>query len=111
ALGASVLGSAAGYAVHLVLIAAVDAWLQTSLPPASVWPALQGMAAGFLLLLGFALPPLVALVKVPPARVLRRDTGSAVLRWPAYLLAISAFFALTVWMSGDLRLSGVVAGG
>ena len=111
ALGASLLGAAAGYGVHLGLVAAVKPWLQTALPPVSAWPALQGMVAGLLLLLGFALPPLASLIKVSPARVLRREAGTAVLRWPAYCLAAGAFFALTVWISADLQLSMVVVGG
>ncbi|NYT86613.1 ABC transporter permease [Pollutimonas harenae] len=111
AVGASLLGCAAGYAVHLGLVSVVDAWLQTALPPISLRPALQGIATGFLLLLGFALPPLAALRKVAPARVLRRETGSVARHWPAYLLGGAAFFLLIVWMSGDIWLSTVVAGG
>ncbi|AEC19024.1 membrane protein [Pusillimonas sp. T7-7] len=111
AMIASLLGSLAGYAVHLGLVSVVDAWLQTAMPPVGMQPAWQGMATGFLLLLGFALPPLAALRNVAPARVLRRELGSAARRWPAYLLGVAAFFLLIVWISGDLRLSLVVAGG
>lgn len=111
AMIASLLGSLAGYAVHLGLVSVVDAWLQSAMPPVGMQPAWQGMATGFLLLLGFALPPLAALRNVAPARVLRRELGSAARRWPAYLLGVAAFFLLIVWISGDLRLSLVVAGG
>lgn len=111
AMIASLLGSLAGYAVHLGLVSVVDAWLQTALPPVGMQPAWQGMATGFLLLLGFALPPLAVLRNVAPARVLRRELGSVARRWPAYLLGVVAFFLLIVWISGDLRLSLVVAGG
>ncbi|MDS1142082.1 FtsX-like permease family protein [Pusillimonas sp. SM2304] len=111
ALLAAALGSLAGYAVHQGLVSIVTGWMQTSLPRASLLPAWQGMATGFLLLLGFALPPLAALRNVPPARVLRRDTAQAARRWPAYLLGLAAFFGLIVWISGDVRLSGIVAAG
>lgn len=111
ALLAAALGSLAGYAVHQGLVSIVTGWMQTSLPRASLLPAWQGMATGFLLLLGFALPPLAALRNVPPARVLRRDTAHAARRWPAYLLGLAAFFGLIVWISGDVRLSGIVAAG
>ncbi|NYT59073.1 FtsX-like permease family protein [Alcaligenaceae bacterium] len=111
AVFASALGSLGGYVVHLGLVSMVDAWLQTSLPAISLRPAWQGMATGFLMLLGFALPPLAALRNVAPARVLRRQAGAAARSWPAYLLGLTAFFLLIVWMSGDLRLSVVVAGG
>ncbi|MCC7328481.1 MAG: ABC transporter permease [Burkholderiales bacterium] len=43
------------------------------LPPPSWVPGALSFATGMLLLLGFALPPLVALASVPPLRVLRRD--------------------------------------
>src|SRR5690606_7499978 len=110
AVFASLLGSLGGYVVHLGLVSVVDAWLQTNLPPISLRPAWQGMATGLLLLLGFALPPLAALGNVAPARVLRRQAGAVARSWPTYLLGLAAFFLLIIWMSGDLRLSVVVAG-
>src|SRR5690606_14628096 len=55
ALFASLLGAAVGYVMHQGLVSVVTGWLQTSLPPASVLPAWQGLATGFLLLIGFAL--------------------------------------------------------
>ncbi|MGB3289985.1 MAG: FtsX-like permease family protein, partial [Burkholderiaceae bacterium] len=60
-LGASLAGSLVGYAAHQGLVTAVSGWLEVELPAATVLPALQGVAAGLLLLLGFALPPLAAL--------------------------------------------------
>ncbi|NYT44739.1 FtsX-like permease family protein [Alcaligenaceae bacterium] len=108
----SAVGALAGFAVHEGLVLVVSAWLDTSLPPATLEPVWQGLAAGLLLLMGFALPPLAALPKVAPARVLRRDdAGPPLRRWPSYAFGVAAFFALTVWISGDLRLSSVVTGG
>lgn len=112
ALIASSIGAVAGYAVHEVLVAMAAAWIDTSLPAASLLPALQGLVTGLLLLLGFALPPLAALRQVPPARVLRRDASITLTRrWPAYSLGLAAFFLLIVWISGDMRLSLVVSAG
>jgi putative ABC transport system permease protein len=109
---ASLAGSLIGYAVHEGLVAIVSNWLDTRLPGATLHPALQGVAAGLLLLLGFALPPLAALRRVAPARVLRRDLAMAApARWPAYILGAGAFFLLMVWIAGDLKLSAVMAGG
>src|SRR5690606_15964680 len=109
---AAAVGSMVGYLVHQGLVSIVAAWLDTRLPAAAWRPVWQGMACGLLLLIGFALPPLAALRSVAPARVLRRQTGiSAMNRWPAYLLGGVAFFLLIVWISGDLRLSVVIAGG
>lgn len=74
----SLLASALGAALGTLLLAIVPKALAGALPAASVaaWqPA--AVARGLLLGLGvavlFALPPLAAAVRVPPARVLRRD--------------------------------------
>ncbi len=60
----------AGQQLLMLLMAAVVA---TPLPPPTWLPGGIAFGTGFMLLLGFALPPLVALAKVPPLRVLRRD--------------------------------------
>ena len=39
-------------------------------------PAVQGFLVGLVLLLGFALPPLVQLKNVPAVRVIRRESGA-----------------------------------
>ncbi|RTZ44440.1 FtsX-like permease family protein [Candidimonas sp. SYP-B2681] len=112
ALIASTIGALAGYVVHQALVVMAASWLDTSLPNASWRPLFQGQVTGLLLLLGFALPPLSALRQVPPARVLRRDASIGVARrWSAYGLGLAAFFLLIIWISGDIRLSLVVAAG
>jgi putative ABC transport system permease protein len=64
------------------------------------------------LLLGFALPPLVQLKNVPAVRVLRRESGTpkggTVAAYAAGLISLSA---LLVWQAGDLRLGLTVVGG
>ena len=63
-------------------------------------------------LVGFALPPLLRLRRVPPARVLRRDLEPPPLRYVVvYGLAIGAVLALLYWIVRDPRLVGYVAGG
>lgn len=111
-LAASLAGALIGYAMHEGLVAVVSNWLEVRLPAATLQPALQGLAAGLLLLLGFALPPLAALRGVAPARVLRRDTASAAMSSRlSYALGAGAFFLLMLWIAGDLKLSLVMAGG
>lgn len=112
ALAGAALGCALGYLVHLGLLAALDNVIDTELPPPSVVPALQGLLAGVWLLLGFALPALAPLRRVPPARVLRQDedlpTGGAYL---GYAAGILGFIALLCWVAGQWRLGLVTAGG
>jgi predicted lysophospholipase L1 biosynthesis ABC-type transport system permease subunit len=46
------------------------------LPAPSLLPVVTGTLTGLIALLGFALPPLIQLKNVSPARVLRRDLGN-----------------------------------
>ncbi len=112
ALAASAAGCALGFAGQ----AAIAAWLAqlvaAALPAPGAWPALQGVATGFALLLGFALPPLLQLKDVPAVRVLRRETGAPrTSALAAYLLGLAAVFALLLWQARDLKLAGWVFGG
>jgi putative ABC transport system permease protein len=67
---------------------------------------------GTILLLGFVLPPLLALRRVPTVRVLRRDMGAPdgwqVLVWIAAAVAVSG---LVFWQAQDAKLAAYVLGG
>ena len=75
-----------------VLFYLLQGLLPTEIPSGGLWPALAGMATGLVALAGFALPPLAALGRVPPLRVLRRDLlpvpASAWLVYGAAVLAL-----------------------
>src|SRR6185436_7660428 len=73
---ASVLGLALGYALHLAFVALLSGYVPVALPAPGVAPALLGLGVGLTLLLGFGLPPVLQLARVPPLRVLRRDVGA-----------------------------------
>ncbi len=109
---ASVMGCALGYAAQSALAAWLGNLLTVALPWPGAAPAWQGLAAGVLLLLGFALPPLVSLGQVSTLRVLRRDIG-APQGWGAvgYLLGLAVICALVLWKAHDLRLGLFVLGG
>jgi putative ABC transport system permease protein len=64
------------------------------------------------LLLGFALPPLIQLKNVPAVRVMRRESG-AMQRGTlaAYGTGFFALCGLLVWQAGDLKLGVSVVGG
>lgn len=111
-LVACVIGALLGWAGQHVLFYLLRGLIPDDLPPANLWPALAGMATGLVALAGFALPPLAALGRVPPLRVLRRDMlpvpASSWLVYGAALIALG----LIMWrLSLDLRLTLALLGG
>ncbi|MFC5430370.1 ABC transporter permease [Paraburkholderia denitrificans] len=111
-LAGGVAGVALGYAGHLALLAWLGNLINVALPRPGPLPALEGIAAGLVLLLGFALPPLLPLTHVSPVRVLRREWGEASrTAWAAYGVGIALFAGLLIIAAGELKLGGIVAGG
>ncbi|NBA93705.1 ABC transporter permease [Pseudomonas sp. R5(2019)] len=111
-LVASVAGALLGWLAQLVLFQLLQGLLPAEVPPGGVLPALAGIATGLVALTGFALPPLAALGRVPPLRVLRRDLlpvpPSSWLIYGAALLALT----LIMWrLSLDLVLTFALLGG
>jgi putative ABC transport system permease protein len=109
---ASLSGAALGWVAQLGLFALLQNLLPATVPPGGLLPALAGMGTGLVALAGFALPPLAALGRVPPLRVLRRD----MLPIPAssWLVYGAALFALglIMWrLSLDLVLTFALLGG
>ncbi|WP_339079212.1 ABC transporter permease [Pseudomonas sp. TMP9] len=109
---ASLTGALLGWLAQLALFGLLHDLLPAHIPPGGLWPALTGMATGLVALAGFALPPLAALGRVPPLRVLRRDMlpvpASSWLVYGAALLALG----LIMWrLSLDLQLTFALLGG
>jgi len=111
-LAGGAIGVALGFCGHLALLAWLGSLIDVVLPQPGPLPALEAVAAGLVLLLGFALPPLLPLTHVPPVRVLRREWGDAGrTAWAAYGTGIALFAGLLVLAAGELKLGGIVAGG
>jgi putative ABC transport system permease protein len=106
------LGCALGYAAQAGIGLLLGDLLGTDLPAPSPLPALQGLVTGYVLLLGFALPPLLQLKAVPALRVLRREAGSPRARpLLTYAAGLAALAALLVWQTRDAKLAAYALGG
>jgi putative ABC transport system permease protein len=111
-LAGSVLGVLVGFGAHFVLLELVGKLLTTELPPVSPLPALQGVATGLLLLVGFALPPVLQLRNVPHNRVIRREQAAPQpMALATYGLGIAVFVGLLLWQVADAKLALITAGG
>ncbi|MCI1016659.1 FtsX-like permease family protein [Herbaspirillum sp. C7C2] len=104
-LAASVIGMLVGFAAHFALLQWLGSFMPTALPAPGWAPAVQGVATGLLLLLGFALPPILQLRNVPHNRVIRRDQGAPqAMTVLTYVLGTLVFSGLLLWQAGDLKL-------
>lgn len=109
---ASIAGSVAGFLAQHALALWLGSLVTVELPGAGFMPAIHGFVTGLSLLLGFSLPPLLALGNVPPLRVLRRDIGApGGMGWLSYALGTAVIGGLIIWKAGELRLGLLVFGG
>ena len=109
---ASALGVLIGFAVHYVFVWLLAGLVQAALPIPGVKPALFGLGVGLTLLMGFGLPPVLQLARVPPLRVIRRDVGS--LKASSLLVlgaGIGGFVALLLAVSADSKVGLIAVGG
>ena len=109
---ASLAGALLGWLAQFGLFHLLADLLPAEIPAGGLQPALVGMATGLVALAGFALPPLAALGRVPPLRVLRRDLLPPPLAsWVAYACALLALGLIMWWLSLDLLLTLALLGG
>ncbi len=112
ALLASTLGCLLGLLTQQVIAQLLDQLLLVRLPAPSARPLLLGYATGIVLLLGFAMPPLLALRRVPPLRVLRKDIATPpVSNGLLYLAVLLCMALLLYWQIGNVRLVSLVLAG
>jgi putative ABC transport system permease protein len=101
--------SGVGVLLAFVLQALVGQWLgqalKVAIPAASAMPALAGIGVGLTVLLSFALPPVLALRRVPALRVLRRDLDiSEPSSWVVAIAGLSGLALLLRWKAGSATL-------
>jgi putative ABC transport system permease protein len=111
-VAACVAGGLAGYAAQAVLARWLTGFFSVALPLPGWRPGIQGVVIGFVLLLGFTLPPLLRLRNASTLRVLRRDLAPAEpVSAAAFALGLVALSALIIWQAGDLKLGAIAVGG
>lgn len=105
ALLAGIIGTLIGYAAQAGIGLLLKDLVRGELPPPSLDAAWLGIMTAVLMLIGFALPPLLQLRRTPPARVLRRNLEPPALRYvTVYGTALAALLALLGWLLRDLEL-------
>ena len=99
------LGAAIGFGAHFLLLEWLGSLMTARLPAPGWMPVVQGVATGLLLLLGFAIPPVLQLRNVPHNHVIRREQNMPkAFTVSGYLLALFSFLGLLLWQVRDLRL-------
>ena len=110
------VGSSVGIALAWLLQMAVGAWLSDAmgvvLPQPGMQPVFAGFAIGFTVLIAFAVPPILALRKVPALRVLRRDVPlTEPSAWIVGLLGLAGLGGLLWWKADSATLAIIILGG
>jgi putative ABC transport system permease protein len=111
-VAAGVLGSILGFVAQYGLTALLADFIEAKLPPPRLSGAVLGPVTALAVAIGCALPPLLQLGGVPPARVLRNDVGPPPLRYTTiYGVAAAAVTGLLYVLFGDLKLIAYLVGG
>lgn len=104
-LAASAVGTLLGYVAQFGLTALLADFVEAALPAPSLRGAVLAPVAALAVALGCALPPLLQLGGVPPARVLRNDLDPPPLRYAVvYGVAAAAVTALLYVLFRDPEL-------
>lgn len=110
-LFAAIIGSSIGFLVQYLLLLLLGNLVMGNLQSVSLWPVLWSTALAWILLIGFALPPLLGLVQVSPVRLIRKEyarlSGSAI--WVA-IFGLGVCLALIAMAARDWKLALWTAG-
>ncbi|MDO8893306.1 MAG: FtsX-like permease family protein [Sulfurimicrobium sp.] len=109
---ASLAGCLLGYGAQWVLARQLGGLVAADLPAPSWVPLAYGLLTGVATLLGFALPFLQRLKRVPPLWVLRRELGGPQrLGLAGFAAGIAVLLALLLWQAGEIRLGLYILAG
>lgn len=109
----ALLAAAIGVTLGLLLQFGLAEWLSRfvgkELPAPSAMPALSGLLTAVVLLLGFALPPLLRLVNTSPMQILQGALqGTQQSTWLVVVCLVSAVFGLLWLQARDVLLAGLL---
>ena len=106
----SLLGVLLGFGAHFVLLEGLGQLVFKEVPPASLTPAIQGLAAGLIFLAGFALPPILQMRNVSFNHIVRREhVAIKPLSLLTYGSGLGAFVILLLWQARDTKLGLLTA--
>jgi putative ABC transport system permease protein len=109
AIAAGAIGSVFGFLAEEAIALFLRGILRGELPAPTISVAWIGVLTAVLVLAGFALPPLLQLRRVPPARVLRRNLEPPPLKYVSvYGTALAALVLLLGWLLRDVKLLSYV---
>lgn len=109
ALFTTLLGLLIGYGGQEVLTQILSVSFNQDLPSASLSAWLIASLTAPIILVGFALPPLLALGRVSPLRVLRRELEPMAWNsWAIYSLGLIMMIVLNYWFSNNLAMSIII---
>ena len=105
AILAGIIGALIGYGAQEGIAYLLKDLVRGELPRPDLTAGWLGLLTAISILIGFALPPLLQLRHVPPARVLRRNLEPPPLKYvTVYGTALAALVALLAWLVRDPKL-------
>ncbi|MGH8529965.1 MAG: ABC transporter permease [Nevskiales bacterium] len=111
-LFSALLGAVLGYAGQEILARVLGGLVENLvLPPPAVAAMLPVAVLALVILLGFALPPVIEARRVPPLRVFQRALAETQRTRIIWLAAASAAVLMLIWQTRELKLALYVLGG
>ena len=101
-------GLVLGLLLHLGIVGILQTYIPMDLPLPGMKPVWLGFATGFVCLMAFALPPLLALKQISPMRVIRRDLETTkISKALTYGFGAAGTIGLLIWYTESLFLTSM----